>query len=141
MRFQGSIYKAVQVFTLILAGLIVCGLLIITSVCLAAGDEWTKKADMPTERGWLSGSMMLGRLYAIGGWVGVPFIGQPLQTVEEYDPVRNKWSKKADMPTARANLSCSLVDGKIYAIGGWIGGAGWETLLSATEEYDPVTDT
>ena len=28
------------------------------------------------------------------------------------------WTRKADMPTARMLLSTSVVDGKIYAIGG-----------------------
>ena len=44
------------------------------------------------------------------------------------------WTQKADMPTARWRLSTSLVDGKIYAIGG-VGGS------NKVEEYDPATDT
>jgi N-acetylneuraminic acid mutarotase len=44
-------------------------------------------------------------------------------------------TQKADMPTARMGHSASVVDGKIYAIGG--GGVGTGTV----EAYDPVTDT
>jgi N-acetylneuraminic acid mutarotase len=44
------------------------------------------------------------------------------------------WTRKADMPTARAGLSASVVDGKIYAIGG---GA----PVTTVEQYDPATDT
>jgi N-acetylneuraminic acid mutarotase len=49
------------------------------------------------------------------------------------------WTTKADMPTARLCPSTSVVDGKIYAIGGaqWIQG----TYLSTVEVYDPSTDT
>jgi hypothetical protein len=43
------------------------------------------------------------------------------------------------MPTARAALSTSVVDGKIYAIGGAFSGGG--AGLSTMEEYDPATDT
>ncbi|TKJ33436.1 MAG: hypothetical protein CEE38_20765 [Planctomycetes bacterium B3_Pla] len=43
------------------------------------------------------------------------------------------WTQKAPMPTARSLLSASVVDGKIYAIGGNGG-------RSAVEEYDPATD-
>jgi N-acetylneuraminic acid mutarotase len=43
------------------------------------------------------------------------------------------WTQKTDMPTARSWLSTSVVDGKIYAIGG-VGG------LKKVEEYDPATD-
>ena len=49
-----------------------------------------------------------------------------------------KWEKKADMPTARANLSTSVVNGKIYAIGGSVGAG---TDLATVEEYDPTTNT
>jgi N-acetylneuraminic acid mutarotase len=44
------------------------------------------------------------------------------------------WTQKADMPTARTWLSTSVVDGKIYAVGGK-GGS------KKLEEYDPATDT
>jgi N-acetylneuraminic acid mutarotase len=44
------------------------------------------------------------------------------------------WKRKPDMPTARAGLSASVVDGKIYAIGG---GA----PVTTVEQYDPATDT
>jgi RNA polymerase sigma factor (sigma-70 family) len=47
------------------------------------------------------------------------------------------WTKKADMPTARAGLSTSVVSGKIYAIGGSIDG---NSAIAAVEEYDPAAD-
>lgn len=49
----------------------------------------------------------------------------------------DKWTKKADMPTARGGLSASEVNGKIYAIGGAAAGVSFSTV----EEYNPVTDT
>ncbi len=49
------------------------------------------------------------------------------------------WTQKADMPTARWNLSTSVVDGKVYAIGGLTVYRG--TDLATVEVYDPVTDT
>jgi len=48
----------------------------------------------------------------------------------------NTWTRKADMPTARQTLSTSVVNGKIYAIGGREG----ENALSTLEEYDPATN-
>jgi len=53
--------------------------------------------------------------------------------------VGSTWTTKADMPTARLCPSTSVVDGKIYAIGGaqWIQGA----CLSTVEVYDTATDT
>jgi N-acetylneuraminic acid mutarotase len=103
-----------------------------------ATDTWRKRADMPTPRWGLSTSVVNGKIYAIGGtdvWIGTATQG--LQTVEEYDPVTDTWRKRADMPTARYWFSASVVDGKIYAIGGWDGTMPHSTV----EEYDPVTDT
>ena len=48
------------------------------------------------------------------------------------------WTKKADMLTSRFVLSTSVVNGKIYAIGGQIPGG---ARVSTVEEYDPFTDT
>ena len=45
------------------------------------------------------------------------------------------WTKKANMPTARAMFPSCVVNDKIYAIGGGMGVA-----LAAVEEYDPATD-
>ncbi len=48
------------------------------------------------------------------------------------------WKKKADLPTARMHLSTSVVNGKIYSIGG---GPRAQVSVSTVEEYDPATDT
>ena len=49
------------------------------------------------------------------------------------------WTQKADMPTGRLGIATAVVDGKIYAIGGYTraNGAG----LTTNEVYDPVTDS
>ena len=46
------------------------------------------------------------------------------------------WTRKADMPTVRTGLSASVVNGKIYVIGG-----GKDKAFSIVEEYNPATDT
>jgi N-acetylneuraminic acid mutarotase len=53
--------------------------------------------------------------------------------------VEETWTSKADMPTARFCVSTSVVDGRIYAIGG--GQSPYGSYLSTVEEYDPATDT
>jgi len=73
-----------------------------------------------------------GKIYAIGGGLGGP--GPSVSTVEEYDPVTDTWTEKADMPTAREGVSTSVVNGIIYAIGGTPAG-------NVVEAYDPATDT
>lgn len=104
------------------------------------GDTWMRKANMPTARTLLSASVVNGKIYAIGGktpnpdpndWGDVP-------TTAEYDPKTDTWTKKANMLTARRGLSTGVVNGRIYAIGGYTDQSGF---TSAVEEYDPETDT
>ena len=97
-----------------------------------ATDTWTKKADMPTARQFLSTSAVNGKIYAFGGQRGPG--GADLSTVEEYDPATDSWTKKADMPLSSAAPSTSVVNGIIYVIGGL-------TPLPALQAYDPATDT
>ena len=59
-------------------------------------------------------------------------------TVEVYDPATNSWARKENMPTPRWGLSTSVVNDKIYAIGGTPNG--FESLRTV-EIYDPVTNS
>jgi N-acetylneuraminic acid mutarotase len=101
-------------------------------------DRWTTKAPMPTARFNLATSVVDGKIYAIGGTGSPAFWAGFCPTVEVYDPLTDTWSEKADMPTARLALATSVVDGKIYAIGG--ASASWGGL-STVEVYDPAADT
>ncbi|HEU0188763.1 MAG TPA: fibronectin type III domain-containing protein, partial [Gallionella sp.] len=56
-------------------------------------------------------------------------------TVEAYDPVANTWTTKTSM-TPRWGSAVSVVNGLIYAIGGW---GGWPEL-SVVEVYNPATN-
>ena len=47
------------------------------------------------------------------------------------------WPVKASMSTARAYHQVAVIDGKIYAIGGY----NCSSALNSVEEYDPTTDT
>ncbi len=105
-----------------------------------ATGTWTRKAAMPTARGWLASSCPVvdGRIYVIGGsGDGIDWYSP---TVEEYDPATDTWTRKADMPTGRYNLATCALHGKIYAFGGSIND---DPMLfsNRVEEYDPITNT
>jgi N-acetylneuraminic acid mutarotase len=101
-----------------------------------ATDTWTTKSPIPTERGWHSASVVDGKIYIIGGSQGQTpgYKYYHVLAVEVYDPATDTWSQKGDMPESRAAGSASVVDGKIYLIGGFPG-------LQKVDEYDPATDT
>ena len=104
---------------------------------------WTTKRPMPTPRTELGVATVNNRLYAIGGYSGTTLPGSVLQTVEEYDPATDAWTRKADMPTPRRQLVVVAVNGRIYAIGGvnFTSNTSSVVYSYATEEYDPATDT
>jgi N-acetylneuraminic acid mutarotase len=104
-----------------------------------ATNTWTKKANMPTPRLGLGVGVVDGKIYAIGGMTsGSDFWSGMRNNVEVYDPDTNKWTPKAPMPTERCWFSASVVDGKIYAIGGTLV---TKEPISTVEVYDPETDT
>ncbi len=114
--------------------------------------QWTRKADMPTARSGFATSVVNGKVFVIGGSAQLEmdkYGDMSLSTVEMYDPKTDIWEPKSDMPTARSGVSVSVVDGKIYAIGGsklkkvqMPGGFTSEgEELATVEMYDPITDT
>ena len=114
--------------------------------------QWTRKADMPTARSCFATGIVDGKIFAIGGRVQLKpdeFEEIAIATVEMYDPKTDTWQRKADMPTKRSGVAVSVVEGKIYAIGGesmkkkpWHKGWRYEAKgLPTVEMYDPVTDT
>lgn len=121
--------------------------IILNPVLSLASDsgKWTRKTDMPTARRELSTSVVDGMIYAIGGttannvteW-GADFL--EVATMEAYDSKTDNWTEKADMPTPRSGLSTSVIDGKIFAIGG-MKKENIYKALSTVEMYDPASDT
>lgn len=101
--------------------------------------KWSSGEDMPTPRYAFSSSMVDGKIYAIGGLIDDGAGGyESTFILEIYDPATDTWTEKDSMPTKRYGLSTSVVNGKIYAIGGIA--ADGEMPLATVEMYDPVTD-
>jgi N-acetylneuraminic acid mutarotase len=105
----------------------------------SATDTWMRKADMPEARYAFPCLAFDGKIYVFGGQVETYENGlynyHNLSQIDVYDPNTDTWTKKGDMPSARAGMGVSVVNGKIYVVGGWDN----NQYLSTTEEYDPVT--
>ncbi|MGD6806445.1 MAG: Kelch repeat-containing protein [Candidatus Bathyarchaeia archaeon] len=97
-------------------------------------SQWSTLASMPTARAGFGLAVVNGKIYAIGGVNGN---GEPLNTVEEYNPVTNSWTKKMDMPTARSGFAVAVVGNRIYVIGGEVAGG----YVGNNEVYDPTSNT
>ncbi len=101
-----------------------------------ATDTWTTKSAMPTTRWGHASCTVNGKIYVIGGATGWP-VEELYETILEYDPITDTWTyKAAPIPTPRWFLSCSVVNGKIYAIGGNDLGT-----VSFVQRYNPEIDS
>jgi N-acetylneuraminic acid mutarotase len=118
-----------------------CDVLHTMEVYDPSNDTWdTQKTPMPTGRYAASACVVNGVIYVMGGVYMLPGddVGRLLNVVEAYDPATDTWTTKAPMPTARYALSMPVVNGKIYAMGGSVGGG---YGINTVELYDPETDT
>ncbi|KAJ8336922.1 hypothetical protein SKAU_G00381420 [Synaphobranchus kaupii] len=75
-----------------------------------------------------------GLVYAVGG---LNSAGDSLNVVEVFDPIGNCWERCQPMSTARSRVGVAVVNGLLYAIGGYDG----QSRLSTVEVYNPETDT
>jgi RNA polymerase sigma factor (sigma-70 family) len=105
-------------------------------------DKWTKKTDMLTPRANPYVGVVNGRIYTIAGLAGKNPDFKLVSTVEEYDPIKDIWTKKADMPIANGYFDGAVVNNKIYIFGGDSSNivVGWGPALPDVYEYDPATD-
>ncbi|MBI3502442.1 MAG: hypothetical protein HY063_11685 [Bacteroidetes bacterium] len=123
-------------------------LLILIFSCFFSKDDesWIPKADF-------AGSGRSGCIYfSIGdkGYVGAgdlsqtSFSGSKLSNdFWEYDPAKDKWTQKANMPLAHRNGIGFSLEGKGYVIAGWTGKSSdskKEDELTDFWQYDPTTN-
>jgi hypothetical protein len=91
---------------------------------------------MPAVRGEVAAAAVGDKLFALGGGVA----GKAVPRNEEYDPLTDRWRPRAPLPQARDHLGVAVLNGKIYAFGGFTSsvhqGAG-----DVVFEYDPSGDS
>src|ERR1700694_182736 len=116
-----------------------------------ARDTWRALAPLPTSRGSPVAVTVGDNMYVIGGAVTGPKESavHPARAhfstgaVEEYDPAANTWRSRTALPTPRNHATAGVVNGKVYVIGGRVGGAfvsSGSSNVGVVEEYDPAAD-
>lgn len=98
-----------------------------------ATDTWSSKAAAPRAVVGASLHSVGSMLYFIGGFDGTTFFGD----VDEYDPEKNTWVKKAGTVGFR-NAQSGVINGKIYVHGGITNTSG--TVTNLMREYDPAAN-
>ncbi|XP_071824910.1 kelch-like protein 18 [Apostichopus japonicus] len=74
-----------------------------------------------------------GFIYAVGG---LTRSGQSLMSVELYDPATNTWKEMKSMTTPRSRVGVTVLNGKLYAVGGYDG----ISRLNTVEVFDPIAN-
>src|SRR5512134_2221882 len=119
-------------FVVVLLGLFCAG--------IAQAQKYVKLAPFPDASEELYGISSGGKLYVMGGlapgWT-------PKGLVYEYDPDKNTWIKKKNMPLPSHHVAVTELNGKIYVMGGFTkpakGPTAWVPIDNAWE-YDPAED-
>lgn len=99
----------------------------------AAGDRWTVGRPKPTAVADAQAAMIGGKIYVPGGR-GMD--GQPVRTLEIYNPRTDAWETGAELPVARSGYALVALDGKLLLFGGWDG----ERYSPSVFEYTPEDD-
>lgn len=119
-----------------------------------ANNTWTKKKPMALPSHHVAFASYGDKIYAFGGFKypdSGPAAWEPVNNAWEYDPATDNWKALAPMPNKRGAMTATVVDGKIYVIGGAgvmpgstetsIHPARRHMVVGTVEEYDPKTDT
>jgi N-acetylneuraminic acid mutarotase len=87
---------------------------------MADGPSWEPRAPLPRPRGHLTGAVVAGRLYAIGGADPHDPNSVDLSDVDAYDPFTDSWSAAARLPvgTSHVEPGTFVQDGRIWIVGG-----------------------
>jgi N-acetylneuraminic acid mutarotase len=99
-----------------------------------AANTWKVKANLPLALCGINGAGVIeGRVYVAGGQMSTR--GNPLSAaLFVYDPARDTWTRRRDMPAAGSEGIAGVIKGKLYVVTNTAAG-------SRFFRYDPAADT
>ena len=97
-------------------------------------DSWSPAASLPRQFYTVQCGAVNGKLYAIGSSHGSRDI-----LVMEYDPASNVWTSKESHKTVAADYALTVINHKIYIVGGY-DDVYQGDYLKRVYEYDPAAD-
>lgn len=100
----------------------------------AGGDAWQPVADLPVAVQDNAVAVDGGKLYSAFGLAG----SDKKSDLHVYDPDLGAWSKLASAADTRQAPAMGVIDGEIYAVGGWGADGSPDAKL---EIYDPSDNT
>ncbi len=99
--------------------------------------NWKKAAPSPFARVESPAAVIDGKIYLFGGFTEDLDASQELDV---YDPARDSWTRKKDMPTRLTHLN-AVVDGNSVWLAGGFKGRHPGPVTAEVWKYDVPTDT
>lgn len=139
ITWVSAISKQRCIFTVLLVTLSIFAALVmpfyaLPTVSAEETSAWTSLASMPTGRADFGIVALAGKIYVLGG---INEAGEPLGTVEVYNPANNDWTSKMSMLIPRSGFAAAAYGGKIYVFGGNMSSG----FVGNAEVYDPESNS
>jgi len=128
------VMRATAVLALSLAGCLGARTESPAPVLQSGAGSWASLAAMPTPRQEIAAAALRGHVWVIGGFGST---GEPVATVESYDPASNTWTARPPVPEAVHHAAAVTIDDRLFVLGGYGGGrVRWEPLGEMWEWND-----
>jgi N-acetylneuraminic acid mutarotase len=104
-----------------------------------ATNTWTSRAPLPVALAYTNAAgVIAGKIYVSGGLGPTSWIRSDLYV---YDPGKNAWTRKRDMPNTTSSGVTGVINGKLYVLTGCRDADYcWTYDRVAFYRYDPATD-
>lgn len=97
-------------------------------------DNWNEKQAMPEVKGSAAAVNLIGQIHVIGG-----ANSNALNSHHIFDPISNQWFLlNSTLSQARSGLTANVINGKIYAVGGYFLSTSGVEPINSMEVYDPA---
>jgi N-acetylneuraminic acid mutarotase len=96
-------------------------------------DKWTVLPALPTPRADVTGSVIDGKFYVVGGYEKDYAVSTKNEVYAD-----GKWSAKKDLPSPRGDVTSAVISGKMFVTGGVDDAFNFASSVYA---YSPSTDT
>src|SRR5512134_1389040 len=75
---------------------------------------WRRGTDAPTRRSEVAAAALGGKIYVVGG-----FGGGTGGLTEAYDPVADRWERRAALPVGLHHTAVVGLDNRLFVVGGY----------------------
>lgn len=103
-------------------------------------DRWEKLPELPAPLSRFGAAVVRGRLYVVSGLEGGDDGCKTSAAVFEFDPREKTWSRRRDIPHGRHAFAITVLDDRLFVLGGYVDQGERIVPCDLVESYDPARD-